>query len=88
MNVKQRMIKFLSKTKGRNTFSVKQARHMWQIENVAARIHELRKDGYPIYTNVRKRGDGTTVFVYRLGTPSKSMRQTAKAKGVFLQRVA
>lgn len=75
MNVKQRLLSFLSKTEGRNTFSVGQARAMFGITNVAARIHELRQDGHPIYTNVRHRGDGTPVAIYRLGTQPKRSRR-------------
>lgn len=88
MNVKEKMLRFLTKDEGRNTFSVRQAQHMWNITNVGARIHELRQDGYPIYTNVRFRADGTAVAVYRLGTPSKSMKRYARAKGIKLQKVA
>lgn len=88
MNVKQKMIDYLSKTSGRNTFSIRQAQLMWRISNVSARIHELRQDGYPIYTNVRKRADGSAVFVYRLGTPSKSMKKSAIAGGIKLRKAA
>lgn len=88
MNVKERFIRFLTKTEGRNTFSVGQARSMFGIYNVAARIHELRQDGYPIYTNVRYRADGTPVAIYRMGTPSKAMKKSARAKGIKLQKVA
>ena len=84
MNIKQKMLKFLTKTEGRNTFSTGQAKHMWGITNVGARISELRQDGYPIYTNVRYRADGTPVAIYRLGKPSKSMKRSARAKGIKL----
>lgn len=82
MTVKERMLRFLQKTEGRNTFSVAQAKAMWGIENVAARINELRNQGYIIYTNVRSRGDGSKVAVYRLGTPTKSFVADARSMGV------
>lgn len=67
MNVKQRMLRFLCKNSGRNTFSAAQARNMWRFENVHARIHELRNDGWPIHTTIKKRADGSPVAVYKLG---------------------
>lgn len=88
MSVKEKLLAFLQKDGGRNTFSVAQARAMFKIENVSARIHELRNDGYSIYTNVRHRSDGSPVAVYRLGIPSKSLKKSAKSRGIKLQRVA
>ena len=60
--------------------TVSQARSRFGIENVAARIHELREEGWPIYTNVKKI-NGRQTFVYRLGrfprkaTTARSRRQ-------------
>lgn len=48
MAAKSAMLKYLSKGK---TLSTKQARTLFKIENVAARIHELRNDGNPIMTH-------------------------------------
>lgn len=68
-------------------FSVAQAKVWFGVSNVTARIHELREDGYSIYTNVRRTHDGGTRFVYRLGTPSRSMRAAARARGIRLKTV-
>lgn len=73
MNAKQKILSYLSKTSGYNTLTVKQAQNMFKIKNVSARVEELRKDGYAIYTNTRKLADGRTVTYYRLGTPSKKI---------------
>lgn len=86
-SAKQRLLNFLSKDEGYNTFSVAQAQSRFGIKNVAARISELREDGYPIYTNMRTRADGSKVAVYRLGTPSRSLKREARAKGIKLQNV-
>lgn len=88
MSVKEKLLSFLMKTEGRNTFSVGQARAMFNIENVSARVHELRNDGYPIYTNVRQRADGTPVCIYQLGKASKSFRSYCKSRGIKVQNVA
>ncbi|HMH11441.1 MAG TPA: helix-turn-helix domain-containing protein [Candidatus Nitrosopolaris rasttigaisensis] len=88
MSAKQKLLTFLSKAEGRNTFSVAQARSMFGIENVSARIYELRNEGFPIYTNVRHRADGTPVCVYQLGKASKSFKQFCKSRGIKVQKVA
>lgn len=41
----------------------------WGVKRLAARIHELRNQGYSIYTNVNSNGKTT----YRLGRPSRAM---------------
>jgi hypothetical protein len=87
MNSKQKILNFLTKTDGFNTLSVAQARARFNIHNVAARVHELREDGYPIYTNTRTRGDGSKVAVYRIGTPSRAMKRDLRNRGIKLQTV-
>lgn len=87
LSAKQRMLQTLTKTNGYNTFSVAQARVRFGIKNVAARISELRKEGYAIYTNVRVRGNGTKVSVYRLGKPSKSLKAQWRSMGVRPQTI-
>lgn len=72
--VKDRMLAFLQKTEGYNTFSVAQARRRFGVENVSARISELRQEGYPIYTNIVRTKDGEKVAMYRLGTPTRNKR--------------
>ena len=81
MNVKEKMIRYLSKKEGYNTFSTKQAQKLFSIKNVSARIDELRQEGHCIYTNTKTRHDGTKVKVYRLGTPTKSMVKAALKAG-------
>lgn len=78
LTVKERLLAFLSKTDGYNTFSVAQAQARFGVQNVTARIAELRQDGFPIYTNTKRRADGTKVSVYRLGTPTGAMKAAAR----------
>lgn len=75
VSAKERMLEVLTGNGAYNTFSVAQGRRRFGVTNIAARIHELRQDGHPIYTNVRSREDGSKVKVYRYGTPSKAMRR-------------
>ena len=87
LTAKQKMLQTLTKTTGYNTFSVAQARTRFGVKNIAARVAELRSEGYAIYTNTKTRADGSKVAVYRLGTPSKSFKAQCRAMGVRPQAV-
>ncbi len=80
LSAKQKMLAALKQTEGYNTFTTKQAQRRFGIQNVSARIEELRKEGNCIYTNT-KVVDGQKVAYYRLGTPSKSLVQAALSAG-------
>lgn len=81
LSAKQRILNFLNKSDGYNTLSVAQARARFGIQNVSARIEELRQEGHCIYTNTKTRGDGSKVAVYRIGTPTKAMVRAALQSG-------
>jgi predicted transcriptional regulator len=81
LSAKEKILNYLSKTEGYNTLSVAQARARFGIQNVSARVEELRKEGHVIYTNTKSRGDGSKVAVYRMGKPTKSMVRTAISAG-------
>lgn len=87
LSAKEKILNYLTKDSDYNTLSVAQARARFGIKNVAARVHELRKDGYPIYSNVRARGDGSKVNIYRIGKPSRQMKKEARTMGVKIQNV-
>lgn len=87
ISAKERMLKTLTKKTGYNTFSTAQAQVRFGIKNVAARILELRQEGYAIYTNMRTRSNGTKVAIYRLGKPSKSFKAACRKSGVQVQAV-
>lgn len=78
MSAKSRMLEVLTSDAAYNTFSVAQGRRRFGVNNIAARIHELRQDGHPIYSNTRSRADGTKVVVYRYGTLTKAMKRSAR----------
>jgi hypothetical protein len=80
MTAKQKLINFLSKKKGTNTFTTEQARSWFGIRNVSARISELRQDGHQIQTKEKINKDGTKTYMYQLvsqsNTSKVSTRQT------------
>jgi predicted ArsR family transcriptional regulator len=60
MSSKTAILTYLSKGK---TLSTKQARTLFKIKNVAARIHDLRNDGQPIVTHAKQTtGRGSAVY--------------------------
>ena len=82
LSAKQRMLNALKQKEGYNTFTVKQAQHRFGIQNVSARIDELRQEGHCIYTNTKKLADGRTIRYYKMGMPTKKLVQAA-IKGGF-----
>jgi len=84
-SAKSRVLSFLQKTSGRNTFSAAQAKNYFGVKNVAPIVTALRNEGYAIYLNTKRRSDGSTVNVYRLGTPSMSFIERCDARGIEVQ---
>jgi len=78
MSAKQKMLAVL---KGNGTFTTKQARSRFGIKNVAARIHDLRTEGYCIYSNEKTLANGDKTTVYRLGTPTRALVRSAMSAG-------
>lgn len=81
LSAKEKMLNYLNKTEGYNSFTVAQGRRLFNVLNISARVEELRKEGHVIYTNTVRRGDGTKVKAYRLGKPTKSLVRAAIAAG-------
>lgn len=80
LSAKQRILNHLTKNSSYG-LTTDQARSRFGIQNVSARIDELRKEGNVIYTNTKKRADGTSFNVYRMGKPTKAMVRAALAAG-------
>lgn len=81
LSAKQKMVNYLNKTEGYNSFSVAQGRKLFGVQNISARIDELRQEGHCIYTNTVTKNDGSKVRVYRKGTPTKAMVRAALEAG-------
>ena len=83
LSAKQKMLAALKQTEGYNTFTTKQAQRRFGIQNVSARIDELRQEGHVIYTN-KKVVDGQKVAFYRMGKPTKALVKAAIKSGYSL----
>lgn len=81
LSAKQKIVNYLSKQEGYNTLTTAQARARFGIQNVSARIDELRQEGHCIYTNTVSRSDGTKVKAYRMGKPTKALVRAALKAG-------
>ena len=81
LSAKQKILNYLSKSEGYNTFTTAQAQSRFGISNVSARIDELRQEGHCIYTNTKTLDNGRKIKFYRLGTPSKALVRAALSAG-------
>ena len=64
-----------------------QAEKRFGIKNIAAEASRIRNQGYAVYANSRKAGNGVTVTEYELGKPSReivALGYKAKALGISL----
>jgi len=80
LSAKEKIVNYLSKNDNYG-LTVNQARSRFGIQNVSARIEELRKEGHVIYTNTKTRADGTKFHIYRMGKPTKALVRAAIAAG-------
>jgi hypothetical protein len=61
------------------------AKHRFGVANLAAEASRIRQNGYAVYSNQRKAGNGVTVTEYVMGKPSReivALGYKAKAMGI------
>jgi hypothetical protein len=64
-----------------------QAEKRFGVKNLAAEASRIRSNGYAVYANTRKAGNGVTVTEYELGRPSReivALGYKAKSMGITL----
>ena len=64
-----------------------EARKRFGVKNLAAEASRIRANGYAVYANSRKAGNGVQVTEYELGRPSReiiALGYKAKAMGMSL----
>lgn len=79
MNMKQKIFQMLVVEGKQKTAAQLAAQLSTTKATVAARISEIRDDGYPIYVNSRTDTAGRTKHFYRHGAPSRKMAQESRA---------
>ncbi len=50
-----------------------QAEKRFGIKNISAEASRIRQNGYAVYANTRKAGNGVTVTEYTMGRPSREI---------------
>jgi len=50
-----------------------QATKRFGIKNISAEVSRIRQNGYAVYTNSRKAGNGVQVTEYVMGKPSRKL---------------
>jgi cobalamin biosynthesis protein CbiG len=69
------------------TLTASQAEKRFGVKNLAAEASRIRSNGYAVYANSRKAGNGVTVTEYQMGRPSReivALGYKAKAAGMTL----
>jgi hypothetical protein len=70
---------------GGEVFTASEAQKRFGIKNISAEVSRIRQNGYAVYANTRKAGNGVVVREYRLGEASREMVALAyKAKALGL----
>jgi hypothetical protein len=50
-----------------------QAEKRFGIKNISAEVSRIRQNGYAVYANNRKAGNGVEVTEYQIGRPSRKL---------------
>lgn len=86
LNPKSKTFKVFTALYNGATLTAAQAKKMG-IGNLAAEASRIRQQGYAVYTNTRKAGNGVAVTEYVMGKPSReivALGYKAKALGITL----
>ena len=68
-----------------DTLTASQAEKRFGVKNLSAEASRIRANGYAVYTNSRKAGNGVQVTEYVMGKPSReivALGYAAKAAGL------
>lgn len=77
--------KVFSALRNGETLTASQAEKRFGVKNLAAEASRIRQNGYAVYSNTRKAGNGVTVTEYEMGIPSReivALGYKARALGI------
>jgi hypothetical protein len=86
LNPKSKTFKVFTALYNGASLTAAQAKKMG-VGNLAAEASRIRQQGYAVYTNTRKAGNGVAVTEYVMGKPSReivALGYKAKALGITL----
>ena len=87
MNPETKTFKLFNALYNGEKVTASQAEKRFGIKNIAAEASRIRSNGYAVYANTRKAGNGVVVTEYELGKPSReivALGYRAKALGITL----
>jgi hypothetical protein len=70
-----------------DTLTASEAQKRFGVKNLAAEASRIRANGYAVYSNSRKAGNGVQVTEYVMGKPSReivALGYKAKSMGITL----
>jgi cobalamin biosynthesis protein CbiG len=79
--------KIFSALKAGEKLTASEAAKRFGVKNLSAEASRIRANGYAVYANTRKAGNGVTVTEYEMGNPSReivALGYKAKALGISL----
>ena len=87
MNKETKTFKLFTALRAGEKVTAAEAHKRFGIKNIAAEASRIRSNGYAVYANTRKAGNGVVVTEYELGKPSReivALGYRAKALGITL----
>ena len=87
INLETKTGKVFSALKEGEKLTQAQALHRFGVKNLAAEASRIRSNGYAVYANSRKAGNGVQVTEYVMGKPSReivALGYKAKSMGITL----
>jgi len=72
-NPETKTFKLFNALHGGEAVTASQAEKRFGIKNISAEVSRIRQNGYAVYTNQRKAGNGVQVTEYVIGKPSRKL---------------
>jgi hypothetical protein len=73
MNPETKTFKVFTALRSGDTLTPAEAKQRFGVGNLAAEASRLRQQGFAVYANTRKAGNGVKVTEYVLGKPSRKI---------------
>lgn len=72
-NPETKTYKLFSALNSGEVVTASQAAKRFGIKNISAEVSRIRQNGFAVYADTRKAGNGVTVTEYKLGKPSRKI---------------
>jgi len=72
-NPETKTYKLFSALNSGEVVTASQAAKRFGIKNISAEVSRIRQNGFAVYADTRKAGNGVTVTEYKIGKPSRKL---------------